>query len=162
MKDKRILFIALLFMTVGIAAVTTNVILNMSTPINQSGDFDVTFTAVTEDGTSNPDLITAENQITFAADLTAIGDSKTIKYTIGNGSNNYDAKVSVSCTESNDYLTITNTYDSATNITAKGSKEGTLVVSLKKSYAGDTNLSQQVTCTLNVEAIERTTLGQTS
>ena len=157
MKNKKILLIALLFMTVGIAAVTTNVILNMSTPINQSGDFDITFTAVTE-----PSLITATDKISFTADLTAIGDSKTIKYTIGNGSNNYDARVSVSCTESNDYLTISNTYDSATNIAAKGSKEGTLTVSLKKSYAGDTNLSQTVTCNLNVDAVERTTLGQAS
>ena len=162
MKNKKILLIALLFMTVGIAAVTTNLILNMSTPINQSGDFDITFTAVTEDGVSKPSLITATDKISFTADLTAIGDSKTIKYTIGNGSNNYDARVSVSCTESNDYLTISNTYDSATNIAAKGSKEGTLTVSLKISYDGDTNLSQTVTCTLNVDAVERTTLGQAS
>lgn len=158
MKNKRLLYLVLLFMVVGIAAVTTNVIGNMSTRINPNPeDFNVYFSTAKVNGTTNNGVITAEDTITFAADLIAIGDTYTLDYTIANQSNNYDAKISVTCTESTDYLTISNTLDTASNIEAKKTREGKLLIQLKKSYAGDSEVKQTVTCTLNTEAVERTT-----
>lgn len=160
MKNKRLLYLVLLFIVVGIAAVTTNVIGNISTKINPNPeDFNVYFSTAKVNGTTNNDVITAEDTITIASELTAIGDTYTLDYTIANQSSNYDAKVTVTCTESTDYLTISNTLDTATNIEAKKSREGKLLIQLKKSYAGDSEVKQTVTCTLNTEAVERTTLA---
>ena len=160
MKNKKLLLLAILFMTIGIAAVTTNVIINGSTPITKNvADYNIYFSDATINGVQDDSIITANDQITFASTFQAIGDSYKIEYTISNDSLNYDAEVSVTCTESNNYLSITNSYDTSTNIEARGTATGTLEIKLLKSYTGESEYKQDITCTLNTEAVERTSLG---
>ena len=161
MKNKKqLLILVILFMTIGIAAVTTNVIINgTSTIAKNEADYSIFFSKALVNGTQDNSIITANNQITFNKAFQAIGDTYKIDYTITNDSNNYDASVAVTCTQSDTYLQITNTLDTASNIGAKSTKTGTLEIKLLKSYTGESEYSKSITCTLNTSAVERTTLG---
>ena len=157
MKNKKLLFGALLFTAVGIAAVSTNLIMNMSTKISpNTDDYDVYFSQAKVNGVVDNSVITDTDTITFAADLSAIGDTYTLDYTVRNSSRNYDSDIVVSCTEDTDYLSISNTFDTSSSLAAQTGRDGKLLIQLKKSYAGDSNLSQTVTCTLDTNAVERT------
>jgi len=161
MKNKKqLLILVILFMTIGIAAVTTNVIINGSTTIAKDPtDYSVFFSKTVVNGVADNSIITADNQITFNKAFQAIGDTYKIDYTITNDSKNYDASVSVNCTASDTYLQITNSLDTASAIQAKKTKTGTLELKLLKSYTGESEYSKTITCTLNTSAVERTTLG---
>jgi len=160
MKNKKILFGTILFMSVGLASVVTNVIIIMTTLINKkSEDFGIQFTSAKVNGVLNNDVITATDTISFKTDFSALGDTYTIDYEIYNPSQNYDAKVTVDCPESTNYLTITNSLSAESNLQARYYLDGKLVVQLSKSYVGDTNLQETITCKVNATAVERTSLG---
>ncbi len=102
---KKEIFFILLFMVIGIAVVTTNVVGNMSTSINQNpDDFLVYFSDVKVDGNQDLSLVRSEKELVFNGEFSAVGDKKVISYDVTNASKNYDANVSISCTESNTYL----------------------------------------------------------
>ena len=161
MKNKKLLFGALLFTAVGVAAVSTNLIMNMSTKISpNTDDYDVYFSQAKVNGVVDNSVITDTDTITFTADLSAIGDTYTLDYTVRNSSLNYDSDIEVSCTDDTDYLTISNTFDTSSALASGSHRDGKLLIQLKKSYAGDSNLAQTVTCTLDTNAVERTEIGE--
>jgi hypothetical protein len=113
MKRMKIeILISLLFIVVGLAAVTTNLIINGSTSIaSNQDDFLVYFSDVKVNGTQDLSLVKNEKLLVFYKEFSAVGDKVTIDYDVTNASKNYDATVSISCTESNDYLNVTNNFD---------------------------------------------------
>ena len=158
---KKEIFFILLFMVIGIAAVTTNVVGNMSTSINQNpDDFLVYFSDVKVNGTKDLSLVKSENELVFDGEFSAIGDKKVITYDVTNASKNYDAEVSINCTNSTNYLTISNSFDTNTNLSASSSKTGTLTVELTTAVSSET--TQEIKCTINANAVERTTQGSGS
>ena len=160
MKELKVkIFIVLLFMIIGFAAVTTNVIVNMTTPINKNpDDFLVYFSSATIDGELNQSLIKNEKSLVFAAEFSTLGDKKTIDYDVTNASKNYDAAIVINCTDSTDYIKVTNTFDTSTDLSATSTRSGKLVVELVKSYVG-TELKQNITCAISASAVSRTELG---
>ena len=152
---KEILF-TLLFLTIGIATVTTNIIINGSTPINRnSDDYLVYFSDVLVDGTQDLSLVENKQKLVFAGEFTSIGDKKTISYDVTNASKNYDAKVTINCSNSTKYLTITNNFDTTNILSARSTKTGTLTIELKNAVSEE--IAQEVTCTISANAVERTT-----
>ena len=72
---KREILFTLLFITIGIAVVTTNVAVNMSTPIaSNTDDFLVYFSDVKVNGTQDLSLVRNEKQLVFAGEFSAVGD----------------------------------------------------------------------------------------
>ena len=64
------------------------------------------------------------------------------------------------CSEGNDYLTVTNEFDTTTNLEALKTRSVKLTLELKKSYAGEEDLDVTITCTIDANAIERESLGE--
>ena len=95
MKQMKIqILIALLFILVGIAAVTTNLTFNINTPISSNqDDFFVYFSDAKIDGITDLKLVKNEQELSFSAELTALGDKKVISYDVTNASKNYDAEL---------------------------------------------------------------------
>ena len=157
-KTKIMIGFTLLFMVIGIAAVTTNVIVNMSTPINQNpDDFLVYFSDVEVDGTQDLSLVENEQKLVFNGEFTAIGDKKVISYDVTNASKNYDAEILIDCTESTTYLNITNVFDMKNVLSARSSRTGTLTIELANAVSNET--TQNVTCTITANAVERESQG---
>ena len=159
MKNVKLqIFVALLFIAVGIAAVTTNLIGNVSTSIaSNPDDFLVYFSNVEVDGKKDLSLVRNEKTLVFYDEFSAVGDSKVIEYVVTNGSRNYDAQLTFSCTESNQYLSIVNNFDVSEPLGAKSSREGILTISLTNAVGEET--SYEVACTINATAVERTNLS---
>lgn len=157
-KTKFMIGFILLFMVIGIAAVTTNVIVNMSTLINQNpDDFLVYFSDVEVNGTQDLTLVKSEKELVFNGEFSAIGDKKVISYDVTNASQNYDAEILIDCTQSTTYLNITNVFDMKNALSARSSRTGTLTIEL--STAVSEEVTQDVTCTITANAVERDSQG---
>ena len=154
---KREILFTLLFITIGIAVVTTNVVVNMSTPIaSNTDDFLVYFSDVKVNGTQDLSLVRNEKQLVFAGEFSAVGDKKVISYDVTNASQNYDANITINCTKSNDYLIINNSFDTDNVLGARSTRTGTLSVELKNAVSEE--ILQDVTCTIEANAVERTSI----
>ena len=157
-KVKILIAFTLLFIVVGIAAVTTNLIINVSTPIaSNQDDFLVYFSAVKVNGTQDLSLVKSEKELVFNSEFSAVGDKVIINYDVTNASKNYDATISISCTESNNYLNVTNNFDQKSNLLARSTRTGTLTVELTNAVSQET--SYEIKCTITGTAVERETQG---
>ena len=159
MKElKREILFVLLFMVIGIAAVTTNVVIDMSTPINQNpDDFLVYFSDVKVNGTQDLTLVRDETKLVFDGEFSAVGDKKIVTYDVTNASKDYDANITINCTKSNDYLIIANSFDIDNVLSARSTRTGTLSIELKNAVSEET--TQDVTCTISAIAAERESQG---
>ena len=157
-KLKYQILLTLLFIIIGIATVTTNLIINISTPIaSNQDDFLVYFSDVKLNGTQDLSLVKNEKELVFNSEFSAVGDKVTIDYDVTNASKNYDATISISCTESNNYLNVTNNFDQKSNLLARSTRTGTLTVELINAVSQET--SYEVKCTITGTAVERETQG---
>lgn len=156
MKKSSIL-ITILFIIIGLAAVSTNLIINGSTKISpNTSDFQVYYSNAKINGIQDTSVIKSDTTISFATEMQALGDTYTIDYDITNGSTIYDATLQINCTGANEYLEVNNTLDTDTNLKALQTRSGKLTITLSKSYTGS-ETSTTITCTLKANAVERTT-----
>ena len=124
----EILFIVL-FMTVGIAAVSSNLLINGTTQlVSNPNDFLIYFSDVKVNGVQDLSLVEDEATLVFNGEFSVVGDKKEITYDVTNSSKNYDADIEISCTQSTEYLTITNDFDVESNLSARSTRSGALTV----------------------------------
>ena len=165
MKKKSAIIVAIVFMMIGFASISTSLIINGNTKVSENNeDFSVIFTKATLDGTDVYDSVIDDTKktITFTSkDLKKIGDKSTLTYEVTNNSSNYDANVNVTCVPKEGttakYTSIKNDLENnATVVKAKESVNGTLTVTLDKTSTEE--VSEEYTCKLEFNAIERDTL----
>jgi len=153
----KILFI-ILFMTIGIAAVTTNVIINGSTNITSNDDdFDVYFSDVSTASMVDSYQIISSKSLTFNVALQNINQYSMFEFMVTNASKNYDADVSLTCNTESDYISIDYSMYTAT-ISARSTEMGYVSVNLSKTYTGSDELNVEINCNLSASAVERTTI----
>ncbi len=156
MRSRKIIGILfVLFLVVGFAAVTSTLVINGNARIaSNKEDFDVYFSASFENGKKRNSLIKDDTHIVFDYDISMVGDIYTLEYDVTNGSREYDAKVSINCTNSTEYLGITNEFDEETNLLATETRKGTLKIELIKAYAGETT-DINISCEIVGSAVSR-------
>ncbi len=155
MKRRSVLLLGMLFLMVGFAAVTSTLVINGNARIaSNDDDFDVYFSASFENGKKKNSLIKDDTHIVFDYDISMVGETYTLEYDVTNGSREYDASVSINCTNSTEYLGITNEFDEETNLLATETRKGTLKIELIKAYAGETT-DVEVTCEIVGSAVSR-------
>ena len=166
MKRKGTLIVAIILMSIGFAAVSTTLIINGSTNIGENtDDYSVIFTKASLDNVDVYDDIVSQDKktITFKSkDLKKLNDTSVLNYEVTNNSSNYDAEVTINCntkenTESK-YTSIKNELENnVTVVKAKESVNGTLTITLNQTSTEE--VTEEYTCTLEFNAIERTELG---
>ena len=165
-EEKSLLIATIILMSIGFAAISTTLIINGSTTISENNDdFDVIFTAASRDGEDvyNSVVDSTKKTLTFETkELKALNQVNLFGYKITNNSSNYDAEVKVVCgpkaNTTTKYTTIKNDLDGKTNvIKAKESMTGTFVIKLIKTATE--NVTEEYTCILQVNAVERNSLG---
>ncbi len=169
MKNKSILIITIILMSIGFAAISTTLIINGNTKISENNeDFSVIFTAASLDGEDIYSSVVDDTKktITFTSkDLMKIGDKSILTYEVTNNSANYDAEVKVTCVPKDGttakYTSIKNELEgNATVVKAKKSVNGTLTITLNQTSTEE--ITEEYTCTLEFNAVERTELGVSS
>ena len=155
-------------MTIGIAAVTTNVIISGSTSISGNpDDFDVYFSDYVDLGDIDTEYVDATvsvyngRKITFSGIFDKLDDTLVINFWITNASKNYDAEVGIDCSTSNTYLDLSYAVFNPV-LDAMTTDQGHITVSLVKSYVGDSDIEAEISCTLNANAVEINTQGSGS
>lgn len=164
-KQKIGIMVALLFIVIGFAALTTVLVINGTVNISSSKetfDDDVIFTKAETNRGGIAYISSDGKSITYSTnDLSELGQESTLDFSITNKSRIYDADAVIECVTIdetnlyNDYINFSVDPDEF-NIPASETKDGILKISLVKSYSGD-GAEIQFKCTINANAIERDT-----
>ncbi len=159
MKSRRLLmYVAVLLMAVGFAAVSTTLYLNGQIKVTANvQDFDVYFSKAIENGRENNNLIVDKTHIEFNGELSNVDETYQLRYTVTNGSKNYDASISINCTGGNEYLRVSNDFDITEDLKSGEKREGLLTVQVIKSTTEE--VSASIACEISGNAQERTNLG---
>ncbi len=157
MGKKSILILALVLMSIGFAAVSTTLFINGNTNVaSNTQDFDVYFSKAYENGIEKNVLIKDKTHIEFTAELHEVEETYKLKYEVANASKNYDVSVSINVPVGNEYVRVTNDFDTS-NLLARTSRVGTLTLTVIKGVTEEITFPIEIT--IEVNAIERTTLG---
>ena len=159
-NNKYLILVIILLLAVGFAAVTTTLFINGTTNIGTNKeDFEVYYSKAKVNGVEDNTVIIDDTHILFTQEMKKVGETYVLDYDVTNGSRNYDADLTMTCTESNDYLTVTNVFDDNTNLPATETRTGKLTIELIKGYVGETAKEVTIECTINANALERNTLS---
>ncbi len=157
MKRKSVLILTILLMAIGFATVSTTLYLNGNTNVaSNTNDFDVYFSKSIENGIEKKELIKDKTHIEFIAELHEVDEVYELKYEVTNASKNYDVSVSINVPNGNEYVRVTNDFDTS-NLLARTSREGTLTLKVIKGVTEEITFPIEITVTVN--AVERTNLG---
>ena len=166
MKKKSAIIIAIILMSIGFAAVSTILIINGNAKVSENEeDFSVIFTAASLDGKNIYSSVVDDTKKTInfiTSELSKEEDNTVLTYEVTNNSNQYDAKVKVTCVPKDGitakYTSIKNKLENdATVVKAKESLKGTLTVTLDKIPTEE--VTEEYTCKLEFNAVERDTVG---
>ena len=163
MKKRSAIIVAIVFMMIGFAAVSTSLIINSNIKVSENEtDFDVYFSKARLDTIDVYESVISQDKktITFNTNnLSKVGDKSTLTYEVTNNSANYDAEVKVTCVpENNKYTSITNTLDIEDNIVpARNTAKGRVTITLNKTSIEE--VSEEYTCKLEFNAVERKEVG---
>jgi hypothetical protein len=174
MNKKISIVVLLLLLSIGFAAVTTNLILNGQARIGANSDFDVYFSRVaSNDDEDTIEISSDKHSLNFNTKLLDEADDRSVfYYEITNGSMEFDANVSFnininSSIDYSDYISIDFSYldsenqtdveitnETVINIPAGYTKQGKIIIELKKNVTEDIQISFSVS--MNVAAVEGT------
>ena len=167
MKKRSAIIVAIVFMMIGFAAVSTSLIINGNAKVSENNeDYSVIFTKASLDGEDVYSTAVDDTKkiITFTSkNLMKVGDTSALTYEVTNNSANYDAEVRVTCVPKDGtttkYTSIKNELEgNATKVLAKECINGTLTITLDKTSTEE--VSEEYTCSLEFNATERDELGE--
>ena len=163
MKNKKFLFICLLILAIGFAAVSTTLYISGNLVLGTNkNDFDIYFSGaiVDDEDKSNEVILSDKKHIEYETkELKKLGDRSVLEFEVTNNSTQYDAKVSISCILSdNEYITYT-TDSNEYNIPAQTRESGKVIVELIK--ASTSILNPTISCELVSTAEERSATAET-
>ena len=154
-KMKYVIGILLLFMVIGFATVTVSLSLSGNARLTGDiGDFKVYFSDVKMNDEQNLRLVKSETEIIFDVLLQEIGTTYKISYDVTNASSMFDANLSVSCTQGDEYVSVINDFDSST-LPALTTRTGDLTIKKLKAYGSETNKDYTITCSIVASPVER-------
>ena len=153
---KYIIPVLIIFLTIGFAA--TNVTLSITGDAyiaSDLEDFEVYISSIKLDGVEDITLLKSSTEFVYTTNG-GNGTTNIIEFAITNASTKFDADVNIECSDVDETLTITKTFDSSTYLSSMSSRSGTV-----KIYAdGVTQNTANLTCTINATPIERTEYGE--
>ena len=158
-KTKNIIGVLFLLMIIGYATISTSLSAQINTNISiNPNDFKVYFSNVLVNSVQDLSLVKNEQELVFDFSFSNVGSINIINYDVTNASKNYDATLSINCTNGNEYLSVTNTFDTS-NLSASSTRTGTLTLKKIKSNASGEIKTYTITCTITATPVERTSIG---
>ena len=163
MKKRNLIFIGILLLAIGFAALTTTLIINGVTTIAENEtDFKIYFSGATlnKEDYTNEIISKDKKTITFETILKSKDETSTLEYEVTNGCTIYDASVKVTVKVDNtNEIEVTNTFDAEKKLSARETRKGTLEIKLKKVTLEEKRIP--ITVELEFNAEERDTIDTT-
>lgn len=161
---RKYLIILVMLLAIGFASVSTTLVLNGTLNIGKNDeDFDVYFSKTLEDGVENNKLVKDDTHIMFTKNMSLVKEKYILDYDVTNGSKNYDASITINCTESNEYVGVTNVFDTENILVATETRRGTLTIEVLKPYVGteeEPTKDIEISCEIVAAAKERENLAE--
>lgn len=161
---RKYLIILVMLLAIGFASVSTTLVLNGTLNIGENNeDFDVYFSKTLEDGVENNKLVKDDTHIMFTKNMSLVKEKYILDYDVTNGSKNYDASITINCTESNEYVGVTNVFDTENILVATETRRGTLTIEVLKPYVGteeEPTKDIEISCEIVAAAKERENLAE--
>lgn len=161
---RKYLIILVMLLAIGFASVSTTLTLNGVFNIGKNDeDFDVYFSKTLEDGVENNKLVKDDTHIMFTKNMSLVKEKYILDYDVTNGSKNYDASITINCTESNEYVGVTNVFDTENILVATETRRGTLTIEVLKPYVGteeEPTKDIEISCEIVAAAKERENLAE--
>lgn len=161
---RKYLIILVMLLAIGFASVSTTLVLNGTLNIGKNDeDFDVYFSKTLEDGVENNKLVKDDTHIMFTKNMSLVKEKYILDYDVTNGSKNYDASITINCTESNEYVGVTNVFDTENILVATETRRGTLTIEVLKPYVGteeEPTKDIEISCEIVAVAKERENLAE--
>lgn len=160
MKKSYKVFLLILFLLIGFAAVSTTLLINGTFDISENKeDFDVFFySAMLDDLIVSNSVISEDKKIiTYSTNkLTIPKTSSTLVFSVINNSRNYDANVSISCNIPSDPDFSVDVTPTEMFITAGKRMDGNIKATLLKPLTEDKNIN--ISCNITATPVERTSI----
>lgn len=157
--NRKVVLITLFFLTVGFAAVSTNLFIDVKTALAyKKDDLNVYFSGGYIDNADYTNEIVSEDKskiIYTAVELKEAGSSIKVSYDITNESTQYDALISITCTSTIETVRIENTEENIL-INAKEIGNGSTTITVSETITEDT----EITCEMNITPLERTEVNE--
>lgn len=160
MGKKKIIILVVFLLAIGFAAVTSVLYINGSINYGTNiDDFEVYYSDALVNGKYAQYIIEDYTHIRFGTTMKSVGEKYVIDYDVTNGSRNYDATLIMECTGSNEYISVTNDFDTSINLPATETRRGKLTVELVKGYVGEEDKKVTIECSINANAVARSSLS---
>ena len=161
MKNKKFIFISILILAIGFAAVSTTLYItgNIAYQTNKE-DFNVYFSEAIVDGEDKSnELIIDKTHIRYITnELKTIGDTSVLEFEVTNESKEYDVDAKITCAPKVATDIVSLTVDTLTfSITSGGIHKGTVTSELLKVQTESKDIEFE--CEIEVKATERTSRG---
>ncbi len=157
---KYVIGFLMLFMIIGFATISISLSINGNVSVlSDLDDFKVYFYDVKANGKQDLLLVKSDKELVFDVDLEGLGTTYVIDYDITNTSSVFDASLSINCTQGDDLLSITNVFDTSTNLEAKSTRSGSLTLKKLKVNMNENDTKYSITCSITATAVSRDTEG---
>ena len=154
---KYCIVLLLIFMIIGFASLSVTLSINgKANVLSDLDDFKVYFSDVKVNGEQDLTLVKNDKELVFNALIKDLGKDYTIEYDVTNASSVFDASLSVTCTEGDSLLSITNQFDTSTYLEAKSTRSGVLTLKKILTNVNENDDYYAVTCKITASAVDRT------
>lgn len=150
---KKIIIIVLVIVVILLLVSCTSPIVKEYVVTRNEPNPEIIFSDVLVNGIKDNTIIEDEKTLNFTTVLKDKGENHVLEYKVSNNSKKLKTKISVTCSESNDYLKINNEFDATKELEPGEVREGTLTVTLKKVTFEEQE--QKVKCTIEQTEIEK-------
>mgnify|MGYP003304176485 CR=1 FL=1 len=156
-KMKYIIGFIFLFMIIGYATISVSLSIGGDANIlSNADDFRVYFSKALLNDEENIFLIKSDKELSFNVSLVELGSVQKISYDVTNASSVFDASLRINCTQGDELISITNEFDTSTNLLAKETRSGVLTLKKILANANSTNQNYSISCKITASPIERT------
>ena len=150
-KAKYFIIITLMFMMIGFATISVTLGIDGSAYVTSDlNDFDVYFSNVLVNDEQDLSLVKNSKELSFSTRLEELGKEYKITYDITNASKLFDASITITCTQSNNFLSVTNDFDTSTNLLARNTRTGTLTLKKTQTGTSETDTLYNISCNYNL------------
>lgn len=167
--EKKKIFILVLLLVIGFAAISTSLVINGNINVGFSDtkfDGDIIFTKA-ESETGEATISETRKEIAYNAEkLENVGQRAILDFDVTNKNRNYDADVTITCglesefASYSDYVTISTDLESPFELNAGQTKSGHLIIEMTKLYGESLETEISYVCKLVATPKERETLGE--
>jgi len=147
-KYKVLIIVLVLLIAFLIGTFTSPMVREMISITSKSDPAELFYSDVLVNGIEDPTVIENDNTISFTAVLKKKGEKYVLDYKVTNSSKFLSADIEATCTKGNEYIEITNDFDTKKAMEPSEVRKGKLTLELLKQNPEKESKTYKVKCTI--------------